>query len=299
MKDLVSGIKRDALEVVNQAVGPKKEFCMGYLTPTGASGGEGYITTLKLSVGTVDVRDLDAVTERFVAHNRCEKNDAYMGQVNIIKGSSYCGLNGALWGFDLVLHDDIARHKGAPIYTQAQPEGAEVPVYNIRPLLEATERLFGKEGERRFPLMPGVHVPCASKSTMAFGPLWAWSAIGIAIPKDRDANACLIMTDADVYGDDSTTEGEIIGFLEGVLRKVTNSIVLCGADEHVEYERIYVGYKYIFAEENQVGAALACAPFIYLAQDAIPKGMKASDLCKLSVSEWEKKLDLEPLTIFE
>lgn len=37
-----------------------------------------------------------------------------------------------------------------PIYMQAQPEGADIPVYNIRPLLEATERLFGRAKERRF-----------------------------------------------------------------------------------------------------------------------------------------------------
>ena len=32
MKDLVSGIRYDASNVISQAIGPSKEFCMGYLT---------------------------------------------------------------------------------------------------------------------------------------------------------------------------------------------------------------------------------------------------------------------------
>ena len=110
MKDLVSGIRYDASNVISQAIGPSKEFCMGYLNP-GVVGGEGYISTMKLSVGTVDVKDLDAITERIVAKDRCEKNDAYLGQVNLMKASSFCGQNGAIWGFDLAMHDDIAKRK--------------------------------------------------------------------------------------------------------------------------------------------------------------------------------------------
>ena len=49
MKDLVSGIRYDASNVISQAIGPSKEFCMGYLNP-GVVGGEGYISTMKLSV---------------------------------------------------------------------------------------------------------------------------------------------------------------------------------------------------------------------------------------------------------
>ena len=63
MKDLVADIKYDASKVINQAVGPSKEFCIGYMNP---GAGEGYISTMKLSVGTVDVKDLDTVTENIV-----------------------------------------------------------------------------------------------------------------------------------------------------------------------------------------------------------------------------------------
>ena len=298
MKDLVSGIRYDASNVISQAIGPSKEFCMGYLNP-GVVGGEGYISTMKLSVGTVDVKDLDAITERIVAKDRCEKNDAYLGQVNLMKASSFCGQNGAIWGFDLAMHDDIAKRKEMPIYMQAQPEGADIPVYNIRPLLEATERLFGRAKERRFPVLPGAYVPGGSRKVVACGPVWVWSVIGLAVLKDRSKGACLFVKDAGTYGDDSTTEGEAIGFLEGILRKATNSIALCGEDQDVIYDRIYIGYKYTFVEPGQVGCALSCTPAVYMAQNAIPADMKPADLCQMTISDWEEKLGLEELTIFE
>lgn len=294
MKDLVAGIKYDAGKVINQAVGPSKQFCMGYMNP-GAKSGEGYISTLKLSVGTVDVKDLDAVTEVIVSYDRCEKNDAYIGQINMLTVSSFCGQNGAVWGFDLAKHDDIATGKEKPMYMQSQPDGPDIPVYNARPLLDAAERLFGREKQRRFPPMPGAHVICANKDVTARGPLWVWSSIGIAILKNRSDGSCLFIEDTNTFGDEHTTETELVDFLEGTLRKVTNSIALCGQDQSVVYDRIYVGYKYTYVKPDQVGCALTCAPYIYLAQDAIPEGMEASDLQRLTISDWEKKLDLEDL----
>lgn len=299
MKDLIAGIKYDASKVISQAIGPSKEFCMGYMNP-GAHDGEGYISTLKLSVGTVDVKDLDAVTESILAYERCSTSDAYCGQVNMQNTSSaFCGLNGAIWGLDICKHETIASGKETPMYMQSREGGKGIPVYNICPLLDATERLFGKEKHRRFPPMPGAHIVCAGQDVSARGPLWVWACIGVAIPKNRDHAACLFVEDANVYGNDSTTESEVIGYLEGTLRKVTHTIAICGEDQGIEYDRIYAGYKYVFVEPNQVGCALTTVPSVYLAQNAVPKGMEPSALCKLPLTEWEKKLGLQELTFTE
>lgn len=299
MKDLIAGIEYDASKVISQAIGPSKEFCMGYMNP-GAQIGEGYISTMKLSVGTVDVKGLDVVTESVLAYDRCGKSDAYFGQVNMLNTTSaFCGLNGAIWGLDLAIHEDIASGKAEPMYMQSQASGQEIPVYNARPLLNATERLFGKEKQRRFPPMPGAHIICAGQDVSARGPLWVWACIGVAIPKKRNEAACLFVEDANTYGDDSTTESEMIGYLEGTLRKVTNSIALCGNDQGVEYERIYAGYKYVFVEPEQVGCALVTVPFVYLAQNAVPQGMGAASLHELPLTQWEKKLELKDLTFME
>ena len=113
--------------------------------------------------------------------------------------SSFCGLNGAVWGFDLAKHDDIASGAEKPMYMQSLVDGLIFTIYIIRPLLEATERLFGKEQQRRFPPMPGSHIICANKDVTARGPLWVWSAIGIAILKDRKGSS-LFIEDANTYG---------------------------------------------------------------------------------------------------
>lgn len=295
MKRIINEIKYDAAKVIEQAVGSSKEFCMGYMNP-GAPSGEGYISTMKLSVGTVDVEDLDDVTSVIVSYDRCEKNDAYIGQINMLTVSSFCGQNGAVWGYDLAVHEDIESKKETPMYMQEQYLGeSSIPVYDVKPLLDATERLFGTEEQRRFPPMPGAHVICANKDITATGPTWVWASIGIAILKDRSNGSCLFIEDANTFGNEQTSEEEVVQFLEKTLRSVTKSIVLCGQDQSVEYERIYVGYKYTYVKPNQVGCALTCAPYIYLAQNAIPAGMKASDLKDMPINKWEMKLDLESI----
>lgn len=116
MKDLIAGIKYDASKVISQAIGPSKEFCMGYMNP-GTPDGGGYISTMKLSVGTVDIKGLDVVTESVLAYDRCGRSDAYFGQVNMLNTSSaFCGLNGAIWGLDLAVHEDIVSGKAVPMY---------------------------------------------------------------------------------------------------------------------------------------------------------------------------------------
>ena len=96
MKDLIAGIKYDASKVISRAIGPSKEFCMGYMNP-GMPDGGGDISTMKLSVGTVDIKGLDVVTESILAYDRCGRSDAYFGQVNMLNTSSaFCGLNGAI-----------------------------------------------------------------------------------------------------------------------------------------------------------------------------------------------------------
>ena len=49
MKDLIAGIKYDASKVISRAIGPSKEFCMGYMNP-GMPDGGGYISTDRKSV---------------------------------------------------------------------------------------------------------------------------------------------------------------------------------------------------------------------------------------------------------
>ncbi|MEA2574409.1 MAG: histidine decarboxylase [Chloroflexia bacterium] len=279
-------------DVVDGAIGPFSNYCMGYMNP-GASG-FGYIATMKLSADTVDVADLDPGTEGIVSYDRCEKDDAYIGQINMLTASSFCGINGALWGYHLATADQIADGSLQPMYMQSQPNGPDIPVYPVAPLLDAAQRLFGIEVQRRFPPMPGAHVVCANKSATQLGPTWVWSAIGIAICDDREAQANLFIEDANNYGNQFTTEQEVITFLEQSQQAVTQSMALCGQDQGVFFNKIFVGYKYVYADVNQVGCALTCAPYVVLAQGAVPQSGPASML-NMTISDWEQALGIPPL----
>jgi histidine decarboxylase len=278
--------------VVNGAVGPFGPYCMGYMNP-GASG-LGYISTLKLSTGIVSMEGLDIGTQGIVSYDRCEENDAYIGQINMLTASSFCGVNGAVWGYHLAVADEIAAGTLVPLYYQAQ-NGGQIPVYPVAPLLDAAQRLFGIVEQRRFPPAPGAHVICANKNATVAGPTWVWSAIAIAIAQDRSSAANLFIEDANNYGDENTPESAVIAYLDQIQQDVTLSMILCGQDQEVEYSEIFVGYKYQFVPANYEGCALTCAPYVVLAQDAIPSTGPASDILNMTISQWEQALGLSRL----
>lgn len=279
-------------EVVNGAVGPSVPYCMGYMNP--GSSGLGYISTLKLSTGVVSMQGLDAGTEGIVSYDRCEKNDAYIGQINMLTASSFCGVNGAVWGYHLAVADEIANGSLKPMYTQNEPGGRAIPVYPVQPLLKCAMRLFGTDLQRRFPPMPGAHVICANKSATIAGPTWVWSALALAIAQDRNIAANLFIEDAGNYGGLSTPWPDVQAYLERMLRSVTKSMIMCGVDQKVLYSKIFAGYAYQFTPADHVGCALTCAPYVLLAKKAIPTGGPASIL-NMTISQWESAVGLPPL----
>ncbi len=290
MKNKVFAAPMSLPQVVNGAVSPFGPYCMGYLNP-GASG-MGYISTMKLSTDIVSMQGLDWGTQGIVSYDRCEKDDAYIGQINMLTASSFCGLNGALWGYDLGVADEIANGTLQPLYYENQ-NGGQIPVYPVEPLLDAAMRLFGVDEQRRFPPMPGAHVVCANKSATVKGPTWVWSYIAIAIAADRSYESNLFIEDAGNY--DSPSGPKVKLLLEINQRSVTQSIIMCGQDQDVLFSKIFVGYKYQWVPSGYVGCALTCAPYVVLAQNAIPNGMQASDILGMTISQWEQKLGLPPL----
>ena len=187
-------------DIVNGAVGPFDDYCDGYGNP--GSSGIGYISVLKLSTGTV-AKTMDSVLESIVSYDRAEKNDAYAGQINMIAASSFSGLNGAVWGYDLARHDGLDDGSIPPMMTRRRSDGVEIKVFPVAPLLEAGQALFGTAQSRRFPLLPGSHVICATKDVTVSGPTSVWSAIALSIAEDRDRDSSLFIEDVgqDIAGD--------------------------------------------------------------------------------------------------
>jgi histidine decarboxylase len=270
-------------EIVNGAVGPFEDYCDGYGNP-GASG-LGYISVLKLATGTVR-KSMDSVLEGIVSYDRAEKNDAYVGQINMIAASSFNGLNGAVWGYDVARYDGLSDGTIKPLTSRTRHDGIEVPVYDVAPLLEAGQDLFGTSFDRHYPLLPGAHVVCATKEITVAGPTSIWSAIALAIADDREHDSSLFIEDVgqDVAGE---THEERVHTLERRMENIVDSVLLCGADQDVKYKEIFVGFKTEWVPEGFVGCALTCAPYAVLAKNAVPE--PASDLLGMSLSAWNEQ----------
>lgn len=296
-------------DVVNGAVGNFGNNCMGYMN-AGASG-SGYIATMKLSVDKVDMTGLDPGAGGIVSYDRCEKDDAYIGQINMGTASSFCGVNGALWGYHVAVADQIKDGTLEPMFTYPGPNyppdeklpiQGVVPVYPVAPLLDTAERLFGRmdpsggsESDlRRFPPLPGSHVICANKDASQMGPGYFWSAIGIAMADDRETQANLFIEDTGV-DTASTSPEEATQALQTHLQNVAKSMVLCGQDQDVVYTEIFIGAKFIWAGEDEWGCSLACAPYVVLAQNAVAAASQPAELIDMSITEWEQSVGLAPL----
>jgi histidine decarboxylase len=279
------------VQIVEGSIGPFDEYCDGYGNP-GASG-NGYVSVLKLSTGSV-IKSMDDVLEGIVSYDRAEKNDAYAGQINMITASSFSGLNGNVWGYDLARHDGLTNGSIEPLTTRRRHDGVEIPIYPVWPLLEAGEKLFGTEQERRYPLLPGSHVICATKDVTVSGPATVWSAIALSFAEDRERDSSLFIEDVGSQVEGST-DLERDDSLAKRMASIVDSVMLCGEDQDVKYAEIFVGFKSEVIPQGTVGCALTCAPYLVLAKNAVPAS--PGRLLEMSLSEWEREFWTERTSI--
>ncbi|MGH3770157.1 MAG: histidine decarboxylase, pyruvoyl type [Pseudonocardiaceae bacterium] len=292
-------------DVVNNAVGSLPENTLGYGNPgvddIFGSNGSGYIATMKLSIDKVSTANLDEGTENIVSYDKCESADAYIGQINMGTASSFCGINGALWGYHLVKvkESDLYAHL---LFTVGKEK---IKVYSAEPLLAATERLFGHVDEeyRRHRPLPGAHVICANKDMTVRGPAYAWACLAIAITDDRTKNANLFIEDCGVFPaiEPDTDHPNPVPDKEQVTQQlikhqknVGESILQCARDyKNVTYKEIFIASKAIYAGADEVACALACAPYVLLAQNTVPdkeKPAKPAQLINMPLPDWDDKV---------
>lgn len=283
------------------AISPYENYCDGYGAP-GAQG-NGYVSVLKVSVGTVEKTD-DFLLDGIVSYDRAEINDAYVGQINMLTASSFCGIAGQVWGHDLAAHNDIIEKKIKPVLEIDQYDGSKLHIYDAKPLLEAGIELFGTEKERRFTLLPGAHTICANKGVTAYRPkedrplkegeaYGVWCFIALSLSADRDNCADLFIEDAGLWTKNDSAE-DLKAFLEEHRKSVAWSVVSCGQDSHVLFERTYVGFAYTIMKPGEIGTSLTCAPYVSLARNAVPS-TGFNSLNKISLKEWLKDRELTSL----
>lgn len=274
--------------VVEGAIAPFDHFCDGYGNP--GSSGLGYISFLKLEIGKVRT-EMDPGLEGIVSYDRAETEGSYIGQINMSTVSSFNGINGAIWGYDLAKEEDIANGTKTPLFFKKRKDGKLIPIYSMDSLLDAGVRLCGTKEARRFPPLPGAHVPCAAKSETLAGPASIWCGIALAIAEDRTKDANLFIEDVG-HDQKVLTKKSREQYLRIFYEKVVESIIKCGDDSNVKYKEIYVGYKSEWIPKGYIGCSLACAAYVVLAKNAIPPEKQPKDLLKMTITEWEQAVGL-------
>lgn len=284
-----------APKIDKTAISPYGRYCDGYARP-GAEG-NGYVCVVKVATGTVLKSD-DFLLDGIVGYDRAEANDAYIGQINMETASSFCGVAGQVWGYDLATADLIANGMQKPFFNVVQFDGSTLPVYDAKPLIDAGVALFGTERNRHFPPAPGAHVLCANKSVTALRPregapegnqaYGVWCSIALSVARDRDNDADLFIEDAGLWTKNDNLN-DLRAFVERQRETIVWSVVACGRDQSVLYDRTYVSFACTVMEPGEVGTALAVAPYITLARDAVPSGGFAG-LNQMTLSEWVKEM---------
>jgi len=285
----------DKNSIVRSAVSTFDKYCDGYGNP--GTEGNGYFLGVVLGCGVTDFNlshDGSIMLDEIDAFDKAEVGQTTIGQINMTIVSSFCGLHGLIWGFDVIRANNIRRHLGFGPKSVVDVSGSEIPVYSIEPMVEATKELFGTVEQKRFPLIPGGHVPCASKNIKSHDESRIYASLAIGIPKDRSQNACLLMEDVGKWSG-MVSDEEAIQKKAVVIEKLAQSILAIGKNQHVEYEEIFIGITDIAVRAGQVGCALVAAPYFVLAKNAIPNG-DVDTLLSDDLHSWSQKVSLHTPT---
>lgn len=266
-------------EILKSAMSPYDGYCVGY------PGAGNYITAMVMGAGVFKKTFSHAgssTLDSIVAYDRSEITDAYIGQINMIMVSSFCGPQGFIWGYDAAKEESVGI--SSLLSTDKCKEFKGVEIKNGQNLRIAAKSLFGTLKDKKFPFLPGCHVPCAGKYYTKSGPALLYGVFAIGIPADRGAAACLFMEDAGEIVDEADNHAAA---KEKVVLNTIRSVLQIGKDQGIEYKEIFVDYidKKIAADE--VGCILVAAPYLLLAKKAFD-----ANLASQTLKEWDAKHEL-------
>jgi len=281
-------------DILDSALSPFAEYSNGFGSP--GNSGIGYILTPLLATGKDKVKfnykdstGLDEIN----AFDIAEVENAYIGQLNLIQVSSFCGPQGLIWGYDIAQKNVSGLESLLSEYCYNNINGNAVMVYSAWPLIEACIELYGSREAKRFPIIPGSHVPAAYKkiSFCNVSPReethHLYCSLALGVPKDRKNNAVLLMED--VGSMPYSAENSYFS-KKHLLDALVRSVIQIGENQLVEYEKIYVAFKDIIIEPQEVGCALVVAPYIALARNAIPAG-GTEQLAESNLIQWKTSLN--------
>ena len=275
--------RKDPRRILENARSPYRFYCEGF----GNNDSKGcYVTTPIIAAGRTKhagSQDRSLVLEQIQAFDTAEAEGAYIGQINLFQVSSFCGLNGLIWGHDVV---KCGRQVMCDLVLPRSSGSA--PIYQIDPLLAAGKRLLGTARKRRFPIIPGSMVPAAYKSLSGIGPATLYGGLAIGIPADDRASAALFM---EYVG--STAGASSHDVVENEKRRILielfESVLEVGANHDMEFEMVYLGTRALAVGEQRLGCILVAVPYLTLADSALSSEV-LDNIEGMTLDEWEARV---------
>jgi histidine decarboxylase len=250
-------------EILKEAKSPHENYCMGYP-------GQGpYFTGFIMGSSSVSIKlgnEGSSVLDRINAFDVAEVDNTYLGQINMITVSSFCGPHGLLWGYDIAKEDFFSVNEILEEKDIEEFHGTEI--YNGKNLRLATKKLFGTRDDKKFPLFPGSHVFTAQKFISSPGPINLYGAFAVGIPENRDVNACLFMEDVGEIKKNTMEEERKL------LKNIIRSVREIGKNQKVNYKAIYTDIITQKVGNNEMGGVLVASPYFLLAKNAYQEFIK-------------------------
>ena len=290
-----SGGRKNVSEIVPRIVGPFERYC----SASGMQPTDAYVTTPLIGIGVTRrtcSHSGSRLLDDIIAFDRAEASAANITQTNLVAVSSFNGLQGLLLGYDL-LPQTLRSH---PLL----PQDTFPRVFDVQPLLSTTQALYGTVADPRFPVAPGQHLLCAYKTCYQDGPCVVYGALAIAIAADRSRHADLFLEDhgtlvgthgqtgsletastdaAEREGKDGADAGQQVSVLEHLI----DAVGQIGDNLGVRYDKILIGFRSQTVQAGEVGCVLTAAPYVHLAQKAVPHG-RPELLREISLADWEQ-----------
>ncbi len=267
-------------KIIRQAKSPYHDYCLGY------PGSGYYFTGFMMGSSATPLKfthEGSGMLDQINAYDLAEVNDTYLGQVNMITVSSFCGPQGLIWGYD------VARTATADPSEILSPgifgkyEGIEI--LNGANLRAATRALWGTKGDLHYPFLPGSHVFAASKFLSHQGPAILYGAFAVGIPEDRANDACLFMEDVGtiVALYNPFFKEDYSSYKTKIIENIIDSVLQIGENQGVRYATIYADLITQKVGANEIGGVLVASPYFLLAQNAY----SAPDHLAETLDEWK------------
>lgn len=276
---------KDIRRILQNATGPHAGYCEGF----GNHDSKGcYVTTPVIAAGEATVKSSHGrslVLEQIQAFDTAEAEGAYIGQINLIAVSSFCGLNGVIWGHDIMKSEKVLLKP-----PRSAEVGTEVPIYDIGSLLLASKRLYGGAKHRKFPIIPGSIVPAAYKTISEVGPVTLFGGLAIGIPKDEARSAALFMEFVGSVPGLVTGPGAELE-LSDIMDNLVASTIEVGTNHDIGFKMIYVGARSRSVDKGRIGCVLVAVPYVTLATRAVNERL-LNNLEDAGIEDWEAETGL-------